>query len=190
MEVKVCKPYIEVGEDKHLVPMFVGIRCDFDNVDASLAHYGKVEVHQVKKEAVEPQGEEKSPHGRYVFWKASTGTFTVHEPCLPVVDDNTIPMCLVLTHKRCIACNKACEGCDRPREFKTNRKGLLVCHSTVVTYTNKEFAALPWSDEVISGVVGAMEEMDAAKADAAAKREDKAATKAEKKAVKAVKKAA
>jgi len=82
MEVKILKPLLASKSDpENLRPVFVGIRADFGDIDPALAGIDKVEVLYVKNESVPSKGIVKAPHGKTVFWKPSSDTYTVKTPC-------------------------------------------------------------------------------------------------------------
>ena len=64
---------------------------DFGNIDATLAGIDKVEVFYVKNDSVPSKGIVKAPHGKTVFWKPSSNTYTVKEPCFAMEDENAVP---------------------------------------------------------------------------------------------------
>ena len=170
---------------ENLRPVFVGIRADFGDIDPALAGIDKVEVLYVKNESVPSKGIVKAPHGKTVFWKPSSDTYTVKTPCWAMQDENAVPQCLSLPRVKCIGTSCKTLTCplrDYKPEYKVNMQGLVVCKSWATTYTAKDFAKLPIGPAVMAAMGAAMAEEEAereeAKAERAAAKEARAVAKA------------
>ena len=186
MEVKILKPLLaSKSNPENLRPVFVGIRADFGNIDPALVGVEKVEVLYVKKGSVPSKGIVKAPHGKTVFWKPSSDTYTVKEPCFAMEDENAAPQCLLRSQAKCIgtSCNVLkCPLRNYKREYKVNMRGLVVYKSWATTYTVKDFAKLSIGAEVMAAMGAAMAveeaEWEEAKAERVAAKEARATAKA------------
>src|SRR5208283_3475388 len=111
-------------------------------------------------------GEIHPPHGKKVFWKppmknGGGNTFTVTEAMYAIEDKDTVPQCITRSQAKCIgtSCNvTTCPRRNYARQFKVNKDGLVVCKAIRTTYTEEEFAKVPFGPAVMAAMIAAIEE--------------------------------
>lgn len=153
-EVKEVKAYIKTkkknkkGEEKESsVPVPIGIKVCFDNINPLLVGFDKVLE----------DGERIAPHGTVVFFSYRHDSYTIHQPSSPEFDPNSFDTDQWGRNVR-----------GTGKEVYIGKDGLPITHeSKSGGLTFKQFSTWAWSAIALDAIIGLMEEIAEEKAAAA-----------------------